>query len=159
MKLKSAVPFRLPVLQSRWVIRHGKTYFGVHPRRKSAGCDDGCVESHICIFRKPEDARSVARVLRAHKALCHEWPDTAFDGALCVAEDLTVTNKHRPLCVSEVCVSVFESRLQAYGIGAVEVLGHEFGCGLLSMEVRPLPLSSDNDNIIKGLNLMMSKES
>ena len=158
MRLDFVTPFRMPVLQSRWVIMHGRTYFGVHPRRKAAGYDEQCIESQICLFRRSDDARQVARVLRAHKASCNNWPETTFDdGSLLVSADLTITTKHRPLRVSEVCNSAFEARLQAYGIGAVEVLGHEVTEGLLTMDVRPVALSSNADKIVKGLNLMLTR--
>lgn len=127
-------PTHLPRHESRWVIRHGKTMFGIHGYKMREGYDDECMESHVCLFHSVKQAKDVARILRSHRSNVGAWPSTDYDEGIRVKCN-RVGTKQRPLVVCEVSSTVMETRLAAHGVKSVVVTDYLLDEGMLRMEV------------------------
>ncbi len=126
--------FQPPPHESRWVVRHGATMFGIHARKNRVGYDDDCVESFVCLFKCVDQAEDVARILRTHRSRVGCWPPTDYDEGIQVKCD-RVGRKRRPLQVNEVSNTVMKARLASHGVKSVTVTDYLLDEDMLRMEV------------------------
>ena len=126
--------FHLPPHDSRWVVRHGATIFGIHARKKRVGYDEDCVESLVCLFKCLKHAEDVARILRTHRSRVGFWPATDYDEGIPVECD-RVGRKRRPLEVREVSKTVMNARLDSHGVKSVTVTDYLLDEDMLRMEI------------------------